>query len=102
MPSKHLSDRLKGTVASVRDSAEAVMNDPRAAKPVKHAKRGASAAAKRLDSTRRKVTQEEAWSECTDAIEEIVDVLIVQSRLIEALSEKVEALEEQARGLDRA
>lgn len=100
--SKDFASKLQQTVAGMRSSADAVFNDPGAPVPVKHVKRGAAAASQGLGRARRAATQEEAWSECRSAIEEIVDVLIVQSRLIEALTEKVEALERSDRGRDRS
>ena len=42
---------------------------------------------------RRKVTQEEAWAEATTAIEELVEVVVVQQELLEDLLQRVFSLE---------
>lgn len=90
--------QLSKTAKELSKPVKSLARDPRAATSIAMAKKGAETAAKTLDTTRKKVTQEEAWTECSSAIEEIVDVLVVQHRLIEALTDKVEQLESEVHG----
>jgi hypothetical protein len=57
---------------------------------------GAETATKHLDATRRRVTQEEAWAEATVAIEELVEVVVVQQELLDDLLARVTALESRS------
>lgn len=79
-------------VAAARGKAEELSADPRAQQAIAKAREGASVAGRHLDKTRRKVTQEEAWAEVTETLQDVVDVLIVQQRLIEGLSAELSRL----------
>lgn len=72
-------------VSEAKEFAREVADDPRAQRAKAKAAEGASVATDHLDVARRKVTQEQAWDEVTVAIEELVDVVMVQQKLIEDL-----------------
>ena len=80
-------------VSTARQVAKDISDDPRAKQALAKASTGAAVASKHLDTTRRKVTQEEAWAEVTVAVEELVQVVLVQQELLEDLLERVRALE---------
>lgn len=69
-------------VSSARQKTREIAEDPRAQHVM--AKAGA---------TRRRLTQEEAWAETTAAIEELVEVVIVQQQLLDDLLQRVSDLE---------
>ncbi len=80
-------------VASARQMAKEVTDDPRTRQVAAKAATGAETAAKHVGAARRKVTQEEAWAEATTAIEELVEVVVVQQELLEDLLQRVFSLE---------
>ncbi|MRK01378.1 hypothetical protein GEV27_07555 [Aeromicrobium sp. S22] len=72
---------------------EFAATEPTAKRVLDSARSGAGAASRTLDSTRKKVTQEEAFADVLNLLEEVVDVLIVQSKVIDGLTDRVVALE---------
>ena len=67
--------------------------DERTQQAIAKASSGAQVASQHLDATKRRITQEESWSEVTVAIEELVQVTLAQQQLIEGLVARVDALE---------
>lgn len=87
-------------LSSAKEKTEELTSDPRARTAVDKAKSGAARAASTLDGTRRKITQEEAWAETSEILSELVDVVLVQQRVLEALSDQVAQLSEAHSGRD--
>ncbi len=100
--SQQMGGSWRDLVAGARQRAKQVSDDPRTKQALAKAAAGAGTASKHLDATRRKLTQEEAWAETTMAIEELVQVVVVQQELLEDLLERVSSVERErtARAFD--
>jgi hypothetical protein len=80
-------------VGAAKQRARELTGDERTQQAIAKASSGAQIASQHLDATKRRITQEESWSEVTVAIEELVQVTLAQQRLIEGLVARVDALE---------
>jgi hypothetical protein len=80
-------------VGAAKQRARDLTADERTQQALAKASSGAHLASQHLDATKRRVTQEESWSEVTIAIEELVQVTLAQQQLIEGLVARVDALE---------
>ena len=80
-------------IGAAKQRAKDLTEDQRTQYAMARATAGAQAASHHLDTTRRRITQEEAWAEATTAIEELVQVCLAQQQLIEGLVARVHALE---------
>jgi hypothetical protein len=92
-PSGSTGGSWRDMIGAAKQRAKELTGDERAQQAIAKASAGAEVASRHFDATRKKVTQEETWSEVTTAIEELVQVTLAQQQLIEGLVARVEALE---------
>ncbi len=83
----------RDVIGAAKQRAKELTGDERTQQALAKASSGAHAASLHLDATKRRLTQEESWSEVTVAIEELVQVTLAQQQLIEGLVARVDALE---------
>jgi hypothetical protein len=83
----------RDVIGAAKQRAKELTGDERTQQALAKASSGAQVASQHLDATKRRITQEESWSEVTVAIEELVQVTLAQQQLIEGLVARVEALE---------
>ena len=86
----------RDVIGAAKQRAKELTEDQRTQQAMARATAGAQAASHHLDTTRRRITQEEAWAEATTAIEELVQVSLAQQQLIEGLVTRVQELESAA------
>jgi hypothetical protein len=91
------SGSWRDMIGAAKQRARELTEDQRTQQAMARASASAQAASHHLDSTRRRITQEEAWAEATTAIEELVQVSLAQQQLIEGLMTRVQELESAAR-----
>ena len=84
---------LQELMATARQKAAELAADPLAVSAISRASAGAELAAQ---ATRRMVGRSEVIDEVTAAVDELVEVVLVQQELIEGLMRRVTALEKQS------